>query len=240
MAGNEKIALIAGVGEGNGAALARRFAADGYRLALLARNPGFSEDLSKEIGQKAAGDARAYPCDVGDPAAVDQAMAAIRRDLGDPDVLLYNAGSGSFGDIEAITPDQFETTWRTNAYGSLLLSQAVIPAMAKKGAGAIVFTGATASRRGGPRSAAFAPAKSAQRALAESMARSLWPRGIHVALIVVDGVVDIERTRKMLPDKPDDFFIKPDAVAAIAAALVAQDRSGWSFEVEARPFKESW
>ena len=106
--------------------------------------------------------------------------------------------------------------------------------------GAIIFTGATASRRGGPRSAAFAPAKHAQRALAESMARSLWPFGIHVALMVVDGVIDIPRTRKMMPDKPDDFFLKPDAIAQIAADLVAQDRSAWSFEVEARPYKESW
>lgn len=235
MAEDKKVAVVAGVGEGNGAAMAKRFAADGYRIALLARSTAFSEKLAEEIG-----DARAYACDVGDPAAVESAVTEIRRDMGEPDVLLYNAGSGSFGDIEAITPAQFETSWRTNAFGALLLSQAVIPAMTHKGSGAIVFTGATASRRGGPRSAAFAPAKAAQRALAESMARSLWPRGVHVALIVVDGVVDIPRTRERLSDKPDDFFIKPDAVAAIAAALVAQDRSAWSFEVEARPFQESW
>ena len=195
---------------------------------------------SARRSRRKLGDAKAYACDVGDAAAVATTMDAIRRDLGDADVLLYNAGSGMFGDIETIEPDAFETAWRINALGALLLSQAVIPAMVRKGSGAIVFTGATASRRGGPRSAAFAPAKAAQRALAESMARSLWPKGIHVALIIVDGVVDIPRTRKMLPDKPDDFFIKPEAVAEIVADLVAQDRSGWSFEVEARPFGESW
>ena len=230
-----KVAIVAGVGPGTGAALARRFHADGYRVALLARDAGFTRSLTDELHGS-----RAYACDVGDAASVDAAMAGVRHDLGDADVLLYNAGGGSFGGIEAITPEQFEATWRVCALGSLLLSQAVLPAMRANGSGAIIFTGATASRRGGPRSAAFAPAKAAQRALAESMARSLWPEGIHVALMVVDGVIDIPRTRTMMPDKPDDFFLKPDAIAAVAAHLVAQDRSAWSFEVEARPYKETW
>jgi len=119
-------------------------------------------------------------------------------------------------------------------------AQAVIPAMKAAKHGAIVFIGATASRRGGPRSAAFAPAKAAQRALAESMARSLWPHGIHVALVIVDGVVDLERTRARMPDKPDSFFIKPEGVAETVYQLTAQDPSAWSFEVEARPFGETW
>ena len=226
------VAIVAGVGPGTGAALAKRFRADGYRLALLARGIGFGTELAAEFG-----DARAYACDA---ASVGSAMEAVRRDLGEADVLLFNAGSGSWGDIEAITPEQFEQSWRVNALGSFLLSQAVIPAMKVKGSGAIVFTGATASVRGGPRTAAFAPAKAAQRSLAQSMARSLWPLGIHVALIVVDGAVDTPRARGMMKDKPDDFFIQPDGVAAIAADLVRQDRSAWSFEVEARPFKEQW
>ena len=230
-----KIAIVAGVGAGTGAALARRFHADGYRVALLARDTGTTEPLAAELAGS-----KAYSCDVGDAASVTATVAAIRRDLGDPDVLLYNAGGGSFGGIDDITPEQFEATWRVCALGSMLLSQAVLPAMKANGQGAIVFTGATASRRGGPRSAAFAPAKAAQRALAESMARSLWPQGIHVALMVVDGVIDIPRMRKMMPDKPDAFFLKPDAIAGIAAHLVAQDRSAWSFEVEARPFQETW
>ena len=235
MAKDGKVAIVAGVGAGTGAALARRFHADGYRVALLARDLGVTGSLASELDG-----CKAYACDVGDAASVEAATAGIQRDLGDVDVLLYNAGGGSFGGIDAITPEQFEATWRVCALGSLLLSQAVLPAMRAKGAGAIIFTGATASRRGGPRSAAFAPAKAAQRALAESMARSLWPAGIHVAIMVVDGVIDIPRTRKMMPDKPDAFFLKPDAIAAIAAHLVAQDRSAWSFEVEARPFQETW
>jgi NAD(P)-dependent dehydrogenase (short-subunit alcohol dehydrogenase family) len=127
-----------------------------------------------------------------------------------------------------------------NAYGALLCSQQVIPAMKAAGAGTIVFIGATASRRGGPRTAAFAPAKAAQRSLAESMARSLWPAGVHVCVIIIDGVVDLPRTRAAMADKPDAFFVRPDAVADTAWQLTRQDRSAWSFEVEARPFGETW
>ena len=231
----KQVAIVAGVGEGTGAALARRFHDDGYAVALLARNPAYSQNLAAELG-----DAKAYACDVGDAASVEATMAAIRHDLGEVEVLLYNASGRAFGGIDDITPDDFEQTWRVSALGSLVLSQAVLPAMKAKSAGAIVFTGATASRRGGPRSAAFAPAKAAQRALAESMARSLWPLGIHVAILIVDGVVDLPRTRKAMPDKPDEFFLKPTAIADLAAHVVAQDRSAWSFEVEARPFRETW
>ncbi len=235
-----RVAVVAGVGPGTGAALARRFHGEGYAIALLARDAGYGTALAAELNHDETGSAAAYACDVGDDAAVSGTMNAVRHDLGHPDVLLFNASLGAFGDVEAITPAQFEAAWRVTTLGALLLSQAVIPAMKAKGSGAIVFTGATASRRGSPRSAAFAPAKAGQRVLAESMARSLWPAGIHVAVIIVDGVIDIPRTRKMLPDKPDDFFLKPDAIAAIAADLVRQDRSAWSFEVEARPFKENW
>src|SRR5438445_18011 len=106
--------------------------------------------------------------------------------------------------------------------------------------GSVVFVGATASRKGGARSASFSSAKGAQRSLAESMARALWPAGIHVALIVVDGVVDLPRTRERMPDKPASFFIQPDDVAEIGFRLTQQRPSAWSFEVEARPFGESW
>ena len=228
------VAVIAGVGPGNGAAFCRRFRADGYEVAGLARSRDALDAVEAETG------AKGYVCDVGSPDSVAAAFAAIRSELGEPDVLVYNAGGGVFADVENITPEQFEASWRVNAYGALLCSQAVIPAMKAAGRGSIVFIGATASRRGGPRSAAFAPAKAGQRALAESMARSLWPAGIHVALVVVDGVVDLARTRARMPDKPDSFFIKPEGVAETVFHLVSQDRSAWSFEVEARPFGESW
>jgi len=229
------VAVVAGVGPGNGAALARRFAQAGYRVALMARSMDKLDALARELDG-----ARGYACDVASPHSVARVFAAIRRDLGEVDALLYNAGSGVFADVETITPEQFETAWRVNAYGALLCAQQVIPAMKKARSGAIVFIGATASRRGMPRTAAFAPAKAAQRSLAESMARSLWPSGIHVCLIVVDGVVDLQRTRQAMPDKTDSFFIKPSAIAETAFELTRQDPSAWSFEVEARPFGEQW
>ncbi len=232
---SKPVCAVVGIGPGNGAALAHRFAKEGYAVALLARRTELSAQLAAELG-----DARAYACDVTDAASVANAFAAIRRDLGAVDVVAYNAGSGTWGTIEEITADGFEMSWKTNALGLLLVSQQVIAGMKEKGAGAIVVIGATASRRGMPRTTAFAPAKAAQKSLAEAMARTLWPVGIHVSLIILDGVIDLERTRKAMPDKGDDFFIKPDDVAETALQLTRQPRSAWSFEVEARPFGEKW
>jgi NAD(P)-dependent dehydrogenase (short-subunit alcohol dehydrogenase family) len=230
-----RVAVVAGVGPGNGAALARRFAAEGYRIALLARQRSSFSNLVKELAM-----ARGYECDVSDAARVAATFAAIRAELGEIEALLFNAGSGVFADVEAITPEQFEAAWRVNALGALLCAQQVIPDMKAKGRGSIIFIGATASRRGGPQTAAFAPAKAAQRSLAESMAKSLWPSGIHVALIIVDGVVDLPRTRERMPDKPDEFFVDPDGVAQTAMDLCRQSPRAWSFEVEARPSIETW
>ena len=229
------VCAVVGVGPGNGAALARRFSKEGYAVALLARSTDFGQKLAAELP-----DARAYACDVADAKSVKETFAAIAADLGEVDVVAYNAGSGTWGTIEDISPEAFENAWRVNALGLLQVSQAVIPAMKRKGAGSIVVVGATASRRGMPRTTAFAPAKAAQRSLAEAMARHLWPAGIHVSLIILDGVVDLERSRAAMPDKPDTFFIKADDVADTAWWLTRQPRSAWSFEVEARPFGEKW
>jgi len=230
-----RVCAVVGVGPGNGAALARRFARDGYTVALLARSRPFLDELERELP-----DGRGYTCDVTDEAQVKQVFARVAAELGPVEVLVYNAGSGTWGNVEEISPAQLEAAFRVNAYGALVAAQQVIPAMKQAGQGAIIFIGATASRRGGARSAAFAAGKAAQRSLAESMARHLWPAGIHVALIVVDGVVDLASTRQRMPDQPQSFFISPDDVAEIAARLTEQQRSAWSFEVEARPFGETW
>jgi len=229
------VCAVVGVGPGNGAALARRFAAEGFAVALLARKT----ELIQEIAATLPG-ARAFACDVGDAASVERAFASIRSDLGDVEVLVYNAGSGVWGNVEEVSAADFETSWRVNTLGAFLASKQVIGPMKAAGHGSIVFIGATASRRGNVKTAAFAPAKAAQRSLAESMARYLWPSGIHVSIIVVDGVVDLPFTRQRMPGKPDSFFIKPDDVAETALVLTRQKPSAWSFEVEARPFGESW
>jgi NAD(P)-dependent dehydrogenase (short-subunit alcohol dehydrogenase family) len=236
MSDQEKpVCAVVGVGPGNGASLARRFAREGYAVALLAR----STELTQKIAASLPG-ARAYACDVGDAPSVEHAFGAIRNELGDVDVLVYNAGAGVWGTVEDVSAADFEMSWRVNTLGAFLTSKQVIPAMKQSKSGNIVFIGATASRRGNVRTAAFAPAKAAQRSLAESMARHLWPSGIHVSLLVVDGVIDLETTRKRMPDKPDAFFIKPDEIADTVYALVRQQPSTWSFEVEVRPFGESW
>jgi NAD(P)-dependent dehydrogenase (short-subunit alcohol dehydrogenase family) len=229
------ICVIVGVGEGNGAALARAFSNAGMTVALLARQTEFTAKLAATLPN-----ARAYECDVSDAASVARAFAQIKSELGDATTLVYNAGSGVWGDVESVSLEGFEASWRVNAYGAFAVSREVIPAMKAAGSGNIIFIGATASRRGGPKTAAFAPAKAAQRSLAESMARSLWPHGIHVALIVIDGVVDLPRTRKSMPDKPDTFFLKPGEMAASAVWLAQQPRSAWTFEIEVRPFGENW
>lgn len=227
-----KICVVVGVGPGNGAACARRFAADGYVVAMLARG-----DLSAYETPTC----KAFACDVSDAASIAKAFVDLRATFGgDPEVVVYNAGSGVFKDVESITAEDLESAFRVNTVGLFHVAREVIPAMKTSGRGAIVVIGATASRRGGKQTAAFAPAKAAQRSLCESMARSLGPAGIHVALVVVDGVIDLERTRERLPDKPDDFFLRPDDIATTVAAVVAQPRSAWTFELEVRPFGETW
>jgi len=229
------VCVVVGVGPGNGAALARRFHAEGYAVALLAR----STELPATLAEELAG-ARAYACDVADGAQVERTFSSIAAEMGPVEVLLYNAGSGVWGTIEDVSAKDFEQSWRVNTLGAFLVSKQVVGPMKKAGRGSIVFIGATASRRGNVKTAAFAPAKAAQRSLAESMARYLWPAGIHVAIVILDGVVDLAGTRKMMPDKPDSFFLKSEELAESVLQLTQQKRSVWSFEVEARPFGERW
>jgi len=235
MAAKKKVCAVVGVGEGNGEALARRFSADGYAVAMLARTKKITGPLETELP-----DARAFECDVTDARSIAQTFEAIRGQLGEVEVVSYNAGSGVFGTLDDVSAEDFEKAWRLNGMGLFLVAKEVVPAMRKAGSGAIIVTGATASRRGVPRTTAFAPAKAAQKSLCEALAKQLGPEGIHVALIIIDGVVDLPRTRQMMKDKPDAFFVKPSGVAELASMLVKQDRSAWTFEAEARPFGEAW
>jgi len=229
------VCAVVGIGPGNGEAFARRFAAEGYAVALMARRTELTSKLAVELPL-----ARACGCDAANAASVAAAFEQTRAELGEVDVLVYNAGSGVWGTIEEVSPEDFERSWRVNTLGLFLAAKMVVPAMRARGSGAIIVVGATASRRGVAGTAAFAPAKMAQKGLAESMARHLGPAGIHVALIVVDGIVRSPAAQARFPDRPADAFIDPAAVADIAAKLVKQDRSAWSFEVEARPYAEKW
>lgn len=225
------VCAVVGIGPKNGAAFARRFAAEGYRIALLSRSTDFSGELAHELG-----DARAYACDASDPGSVAEAFSQVESDLGPVDVLIYNAGRGSWKTVDEISAEEFEMSWRVNALGALISVQQVIPAMQQRGSGSIIIVGATASLRGRPKTTGFAAAKAAQRSLAQSMAKHLAPAGIHVALLIIDGMIDT-------PDSPATKAgerLDPGDIASLAHYLTTQPRSAWSFEVEARPSQESW
>ena len=229
------LCLITGVGPGTGSALARRFAEGGYRLALLARSEGRLSALEKELPN-----AKGYRCDVSNPAQVDAAASAVERDLGNPDVVIHNAVGGAIGKFLEIDPEILNRNFQVNTMGLLYLARRFAPAMISAAKGAIVATGNTSAWRGKPDRAAFAPTKTAQRILAESLARELGPRGVHVAYVIIDAVIDLEWTRKRYPERPDEFFIKPAAIADEIWHVTHQPRSAWSFNVELRPFGETW
>lgn len=232
---SQPVCVVVGVGPGNGAAFVRRFAEEGYRVAMIARSSDVMDALAAELPV-----ARPYICDIGEAAAVESTFARITSDLGPVDALVYNAGKGVWGAADEVSLEDFETAWRTNVLGAFVAARCVVPAMKQRGSGQILLIGATASLRGGAKTAAFASAKAAQRSLAQSLARQLWPAGIHVALVVVDGIVDEPLMRAKLADRPDEFFVKPEDIADTLMQLVWQRRSAWSFEVEARPFGERW
>jgi len=229
------VVVISGVGPGTGAAVTRRFAAGGYAVAMLARNVERLDQLAAEIPN-----AHAYPCDVTDEAAIDAALTDIRSDLGLPTVLIHNAVGGAIGNFLTIDPAVLNRNFQINTMGLLYLARRLAPDMIDAGRGAIVVTGNTSSIRGRANFAGLAPTKAAQRILAESMARELGPRGVHVAHVLIDAVIDLEWTRRRWADAPDDFFMKPSAIADEIWHVTHQDRSAWSFNVELRPFGETW
>ena len=226
------VCAVVGIGPQNGASFARRFASEGYAVALLSRKTEYSSKLATEIDS-----AKVYACDVTDPAAIETAFASVRAEMGEIEVLVYNAGSGVWGNIEELSAHDFEQSWRINTMGAFLVSKQVIPSMKAKKTGSIIFIGATASLRGRPFTTAFAPAKAAQRSLAQAMAKHLWPSGIHVSLIIIDGGVKSPELDANV-EAPDT--LDPDDIATTAYFLSQQPRSAWSFEVDVRPSQESW
>ena len=230
-----KLCVITGVGAGNGASFSRRFTREGYRVVMLARNLAYLETLAKEIPGSVA-----MECDVRDPGAIQQVFARIHEEIGTVDTLIYNAGAGEWTSIMDTSLEGMQSSWATNTLGLVACAQQVIPSMTENGEGNIMVIGATASLRGGAQSTAFASAKAAQRSVAQSMARDLGPKGIHVGYLIIDGIIDIERTRERFPDRADDFFMQPDAIADSVYALTQQDRSAWAFEIDLRPYGEKW
>jgi NAD(P)-dependent dehydrogenase (short-subunit alcohol dehydrogenase family) len=231
----QPVCVIVGAGPGNGAAFARRFGQAGYQTALLARDQSALADLTAAIPGT-----QGYACDTTDATQLEAAFRRVRAELGPVQVLIYNASTRDFADIDHTTPEAFELAWRVSALGCLLATRLVIPDMRQARSGGIVIIGATASLKGAAGFVAFAAAKAAQRSLAQSLARQLGPEGIHVAHVVIDAVVDMPASRAMLPNRPDDFFAQPADIAESVYFLTHQPRSAWTFELDLRPFGEPW
>jgi len=229
------VCAILGIGPGNGAALANKFSQEGYAVALCSRD----RERLEQIASGVAG-AEVYEYDARDTQAPQRVFARIRERQGPVDTLVYNAGAGKFASIDDATEEEFQAAWEVNARGLFLAAKAVLPDMRTAGGGNIVVIGATASVKANAGFAPFASAKSAQRALAQSMAKHLGPERIHVSYVIIDGVIDLERTRELLPDKPDDFFMRADQIAESIYFLTQQPSQAWTFEIDLRPYGEKW
>lgn len=225
------LALITGVGPGTGASLVRRFAEGGYRVAMLARDADRLAALEAEIP-----DTVAAPCDVSDADALERVIAEV----GSPKVVVHNAVGGAFGTFTDIAPETLRKNFEINTMALFHLARLTAPAMIEAGEGALIVTGNGSSQRGRAAFAGFAPTKAAQRILAESLARDLGPKGVHVAYLVIDAAIDVPWQRELQPTKPDDFFISPMSIAAEVFHLAHQPRDAWSFLAEVRPFHEPW
>lgn len=232
---NKKVCLITGVGPGTGKALAARFSEGGYEVAMIARDSERLASLQEEIPNT-----HGFSFDCSDEHAINEMVAKVTKDVGAPHVVFHNAVRGTFGSFLEINPEDLLTNFQINTMAMLYLARAVAPTMIERGNGVIMASGNTAALRGKPNFAGFAPSKAAQRILCESLARTLGPQGIHVAYLIIDAVIDLKWTREMLPDEDDDYFIKPSAIAETAFHVAHQDKSGWSFNVEVRPFGEVW
>jgi NAD(P)-dependent dehydrogenase (short-subunit alcohol dehydrogenase family) len=233
------VALVTGVGPGLGAALVRRFVRGGHAVAMAARSRDFVDKLAAEMNAE-GGKTLVVTADIGVPDQVDSVFELVRSRLGTPDVLLYNAGNADWGSVTEISAEQYEAAWRVNAYGAFLCAKACAPDMIAHGRGVMLFTGATAGVKAGAKSVAFGPAKFAVRGLAQSLARDLGPRGVHVAYINIDGIIDIPHIRARMPSLKDEDTLKPAAIAETYWQLANQDRSAWTQELELRPFKEKF
>ncbi|CAN7653400.1 SDR family NAD(P)-dependent oxidoreductase [Variovorax paradoxus] len=229
------LVIITGVGPGTGSAMARRFHDGGYQVAMLARTAERLTDLERELPN-----AFAVPCDVADPAALTAALDAIEQRAGVPKVVIHNAVGGAFGNFLDIDPQVLQQNFQINVMALLHLARWAAPRLEVAGGGALLVTGNTSAVRGKAAFAGFAPSKAAQRILAESIAREMGPRGVHVSFMMIDAVIDVPWARARMADKPDDFFIKPSDIAEEVWHVTHQPRSAWSFLTEVRPFHEAW
>jgi len=228
-ASSSKVCAVFGYGPGLGASIAKKFSSEGYKVALCSRTLDKVTEASAQIPNS-----KGFQCDVTDPDSVEAAITKIRQDFGGAPVhtLVYNAGSGVWDTYDKIDMAKFDMSMKTNVHGLLKATQCVAPDMIAANEGNILITGATASLRGKPFTAGFAPAKGAQRLLAESLARDLWLKGVHVALFIIDAQIGSPGNTEGKLD--------PDAVASAYYDVSQQPKSCWTFELAVRPSGENW
>jgi len=229
-----KVCAVFGYGKGIGASVARKWSSEGYKVAIMSRS---MEKLS--AAEKIIPNCKGFACDVTQPENIDETIKSIESELGPIDVMVWNAGNGVWKTWDKIELELFDAAMKTNVYGLLCATQKIAPGMIERASSSdsptpsILVTGATASLRGKPMTVGFAPQKGAQRLLSESLARELAPKGVHVGLFIIDGIIGEPATN--LPDKLD-----PDAIADTYWAIANQPRSCWSFETTVRPQNETW
>ncbi len=236
---SERVVAVLGVGPGLGAAISRRFAREGFAVALLARSEESTTPVREEI-EGSGGEALAVQTDATDAASVAGAFDRVRDALGDPEVFVYNAGAFRMGGILDLSPEDFDACLKANCAGAFYAAQQVLPAMLEQGRGTVILTGATASLRGSARFSALATGKFALRALAQSMAREFGPQGIHVTHTIIDGQINTPRVRGMSPGRDASTMLSPDAIAEAYWQLHRQDPTAWTLELDLRPSVESF
>ena len=225
-------ALIVGAGSGLSAVLARRFAREGLRVALAARDTKKLSSLAKET------DAVAVAADAADPRSVERLFADVEAQIGAPDVVVYNASFRTRGPVTELDPNDVQTSLMVSAFGAFLVAQRAASRMLPRRHGAILLTGASASVKGYPRSAPFAMGKFALRGLAQSLTRELHPQGVHVGPFVIDGGIRSDRTKE--PENGADSLLDPASIADTYWHFLRQDRSAWAWEIELRPWTEAF
>jgi NAD(P)-dependent dehydrogenase (short-subunit alcohol dehydrogenase family) len=239
----KKVALVVGAGDSLGGAIARRFAREGYALAITRRNPEKLADLVRLI-EGEGGEVHPFGSDARREEAVAELVETVERDIGPIEVAVHNIGANVQFPITETTTRVYYKVWELACKSAFLIGREVAKRMVTRGRGTILFTGATASVRGAAGFSAFAGGMHGKRALAESMARELGPQNIHVAHVIIDGPIDTPFTRERFPDliasRPPDGILLPDDIAENYWHLHCQKRSAWTHELDVRPFLEPW
>jgi NAD(P)-dependent dehydrogenase (short-subunit alcohol dehydrogenase family) len=238
----DKVCVVIGAGDATGGAIARRFAREGYTAVVTRRHADKLADLAGQI-VKEGGKVHPFGSDARDEAQVAELFSKIESEIGEIEVFVFNIGGNVRFDIRDTTPRVYRKVWEMTAFAGFLTAREAAKAMAPRGAGTMLFTGATASVRGGRGFSAFAGGKHAVRALAQSMARELGPQNIHVAHVIVDGAIDTEWIKSNFPERYNagpDSVLNPNHIAEVYWQLHRQPRSAWTFEMDIRPWKEAW